>query len=979
MSTGRRSALSDSLLQSGNHEANQARHRSAELRLSFDRAHPNADRISESPSQYGRSPLIGSPWPYLVRKSSAGAPAVPPSDNSDSEDDEASTTSRPSHHHDRRTSLPRSSFAFSPVREESAALLAERRSQPLNRPPLPHSATTPEAIGVDAPGGPDPEGQDLDKKPPGRFNFNDILYGIINSIVGVPTMISFAAIIFKAPLYSAYLGQMAKLAFLASAVHQFVFTFASNLPFAVGQVQDVGLIFLSAMATSIAEEGKAKGDAKAEILGTTLITLALATTLVGICIILVGVYKLASLVQYVPLPVVAGYLGYVGYFCLAAGISLACNVEVDSFLSWRNLFSLDAAMRLGPAVASTLLLWTTIKFARHPAALPCVLLAIPLTFWAVIILGLGWDIQTASQHGWVLEGQPKEPFWQLYRLFNLQHLREQGLDWGGLLRQLPKMLALFLVVAFGSSLDVAAIQADTPGQLDYNHELKTVGLSNLVCGLTGAGFTGSYIFSQTIFSMRANVTSRVHGLIIAGTEFALFVIPFSVVQYMPNFFFGSLLMVFGIEITADWLVFSYFKVTKVEFGLLWATYLAIMYAGLEAGIGAGIMMATLYFAFAYARVNVQTFTVVPSRSSAIRTLSERLVLELFNRRMAAVTLTGYIFFGSSISISDEVMTVAKNLVSNEDDKLEEAVREIQAAEKQGSDTFQNTTRETLRAAFAAAPRFILLDFRQVHGLDATAAQSFGTLWSRLRTMGVELVLTQLHPETDATMLRLLDAHGVSVDTDGRSAHTDIDARRAFETMEDGMEHCEAQFLELAVAYGLIKAPRAVMNLEDTLRLQIGADSLPTDKVDLSQAAAQMRPYMQEATYDAHQPLYEVGSSASNLFVVLEGSVEMITNFLGGPSQQFKDLPRNTASKSPDRKFLYGPGSLIGTTDFFLERPRSFSASALKPTRVLVLERSSFNKLATQAPQAAIALLTIVVRTSILDSTQVWEMLDRNNV
>ena len=29
------------------------------------------------------------------------------------------------------------------------------------------------------------------------FPFNDVLYGIINSIVGVPTMISFAAIIFK--------------------------------------------------------------------------------------------------------------------------------------------------------------------------------------------------------------------------------------------------------------------------------------------------------------------------------------------------------------------------------------------------------------------------------------------------------------------------------------------------------------------------------------------------------------------------------------------------------------------------------------------------------------------------------------------------------------------------------------------------------------------------------------------------------------
>lgn len=43
-----------------------------------------------------------------------------------------------------------------------------------------------------------------------------------------------------------------------------------------------------------------------------------------------------------------------------------------------------------------------------------------------------------------------------------------------------------------------------------------VGLSNMVSGLLGAGFTGSYIFSQTIFSMRAHVKSKLHGFIIAG-------------------------------------------------------------------------------------------------------------------------------------------------------------------------------------------------------------------------------------------------------------------------------------------------------------------------------------------------------------------------------------------------------------------------------------------------------------------------------
>lgn len=36
---------------------------------------------------------------------------------------------------------------------------------------------------------------------------------------------------------------------------------------------------------------------------------------------------------------VGGYLGYVGYFCLAAGIGLGSSVEINTFSSWANLLS----------------------------------------------------------------------------------------------------------------------------------------------------------------------------------------------------------------------------------------------------------------------------------------------------------------------------------------------------------------------------------------------------------------------------------------------------------------------------------------------------------------------------------------------------------------------------------------------------------------------------------------------------------------
>ena len=200
-----------------------------------------------------------------------------------------------------------------------------------------------------------------------------------------------------------------------------------------------GLIFLSAMATSIADEGHEAGKGSGVILGTALLTTTVATVLVGICIIIVGAcwalstsltgsarlcqarisqtrrqaglsrfeqagaswprwcsacprlswpaawaistdgkphsvlttkqaepgcagrYHLATLVQYVPLPVVAGYLGYVGYFCVAASAALACNVEVSPAVATCDVYSIALIFMLQHAVAPQL------EFARASA------------------------------------------------------------------------------------------------------------------------------------------------------------------------------------------------------------------------------------------------------------------------------------------------------------------------------------------------------------------------------------------------------------------------------------------------------------------------------------------------------------------------------------------------------------------------------------------------------------------------------------
>lgn len=73
---------------------------------------------------------------------------------------------------------------------------------------------------------------------------------------------------------------------------------------------------------------------------------------------------------------------------------------------------------------------------------------------------------------------------------------------------------------------------------------------------------------QTIFTMRAGVNNRLSSGMVALAEFTVFALPFSVVQYVPKFFFGGLLLWFGLEIVSGdrayrtWVLLVWVKVAR---------------------------------------------------------------------------------------------------------------------------------------------------------------------------------------------------------------------------------------------------------------------------------------------------------------------------------------------------------------------------------------------------------------------------------
>ena len=124
------------------------------------------------------------------------------------------------------------------------------------------------------------------------------VYGLINAVVVAPVMIGFAAIIFRHPAFHAdaqMYSRLVKLVIFSSTVHQIAFSASSSLDFAIGQVQDAGLIFLSKMSGDIAEA--MKDDHPDAMVATTLVGLSLSTALLGVALIITGKLQLAMLVQ----------------------------------------------------------------------------------------------------------------------------------------------------------------------------------------------------------------------------------------------------------------------------------------------------------------------------------------------------------------------------------------------------------------------------------------------------------------------------------------------------------------------------------------------------------------------------------------------------------------------------------------------------------------------------------------------------------
>lgn len=463
----------------------------------------------------------------------------------------------------------------------------------------------------------------------------------------------------------------------------------------VGTTQDGSGVILALGAAAAAA---AMPAAAPEVLAATVSTLLLLATLAfgGLCLLL-GSFGLGTLVRYLPMPVIGGFLAGTGWLLVAGGIGVAAQAS----FGW-SLLEPGAAVRWLPALVLGVAMLVAVQVGRHAALLVAISALATMLFYAVMGFGFDRSAQQLAEAGWLLGPFPEQLQWHL----PLAPGTLAAVDWGVLVAALPITAPAILIGALALMLSTSALELVVQRDLPTDHELRVQGMANIACAAAG-GLIGYTAISVTSIGHALARGRRLPGLLAALMLLATALLGAAAIAAVPRFVVGGLLVCIGLALLQEWLLQARRGMARGDYAAMLAIFAVIVATNFLWGIAFGLFAATVLFVVNYSRIDVVRHALDgrSAHSRVQRGERQRLLLQQQADRLLVFKLQGFVFFGSASALVDR-----------------------------------------LGRRLTPHTRFVLLDFEHVSGLDSTALTSFTKLRRRAEQIGAELVLAGLSPQ-----------------------------------------------------------------------------------------------------------------------------------------------------------------------------------------------------------------------------------------
>lgn len=421
--------------------------------------------------------------------------------------------------------------------------------------------------------------------------------------------------------------------------------------------------------------------------------LAVATFMAGLILVLLGVFRLGTVIKFIPYPIVVGF---------TAGIALTIfSTQINDFLGlgltdipgqflpkWgvylTNLRNISP-VTLSVALVSLLIIIITPRISKR---LPGALIAIVLVTIVSYFMDAAFDwfnVETIGDRFGTMATDIPTPHGFTLNMATINML-------------LPSAFTIAVLGAIESLLSATVADGVTGSRTNSNTELIGQGIANITVPFFG-GIPVTGAIARTMTNITNGGRTPVAGIVHALVLLIIFLFAMPLINYVPLATLAAVLMVVAYNMSGWRTVVGIFNAPKSDISVLIVTFLLTVIFDLTIAIEIGLLLAVVLF---------------------LRRVTENTEIKVYSEKLDVAE-------GTDLG-THEILNVAPGV----------SIYEID-----GPFFFGVATKfdELMRSAMADKPKVRIIRMRKVSFIDATGLHNLEILINSSQNEGIHIVLS----------------------------------------------------------------------------------------------------------------------------------------------------------------------------------------------------------------------------------------------
>ena len=505
----------------------------------------------------------------------------------------------------------------------------------------------------------------------------DLMAGIIVGIVALPLAIAFGIASGVSP----------EKGIITAIVAGFIISFLGGSKVQIGGPTGAFIVIIYGIIQQYGIEG-----------------LMVATMMAGILLIILGVFKLGTIIKFIPYPIVIGFTSGIAVTIFTTQIADIFGLQFgdekvpgDFIGKWILYFHHFDSVNWWNAlisVVSIVIIALTPKFSKK---IPGSLVAIVLVTVAVWLMKMYGGITCIDTIGDRFSIQAQLP-----------DANVPALDWEAVKNLFPVAITIAVLGAIESLLSATVADGMIGDHHDSNTELVAQGIANVVSPIFG-GIPATGAIARTMTNINNGGKTPVAGIVHAVVLLLILIFLMPLAKFIPMACLAGVLVVVSYNMSG-WRVFKgLLKNPKSDVTVLLITFFLTVIFDLTVAIEVGLVIACVSFmkrVMETTQISVITDEIDPNKESDLEVHEEHLVIP---EGVEVYEINGPYFFGIATKFED------------------------------------------IMARFGDRPKIRIIRMRKVPFIDSTGIHNLTTLCEMSQKENIHIILSGVNSQVHATL------------------------------------------------------------------------------------------------------------------------------------------------------------------------------------------------------------------------------------